>query len=84
LAAYGVFPIVCLKAWADLKDSLSTVDRRKAKVDHLFWTLHWLKKYPEEEELAGKYNKTEKTIRKWLWITVERLARLEDTKASAA
>jgi hypothetical protein len=79
LAAYGVFPIVAAKAWAALKDSLSPVNRRKANVDHLFWTLHWLKKYPEEEELAGKFHKTEKTIRKWLWISVIRLARLEET-----
>jgi hypothetical protein len=81
-ASYGCLPVVCLKIWTDVLHNLSNEDRRAAAVDHLFWTLYFLKKYPEEDLMAAKFDKDEKTIRKWVWTCIRRLQALKDQKVS--
>jgi hypothetical protein len=35
--------------------------------EHLFWTLHFLKSYPTNQEASMRWNCDPKTYRKWVW-----------------
>ena len=59
-ACYGEHPLVYVVLWHELKE----VDGER-KLNPYMMTLHWLKCYPTEAELAGDFNLDEKTIRLW-------------------
>eukprot|EP00474_Spongospora_subterranea_P000466 CRZ00924.1 hypothetical protein [Spongospora subterranea] len=44
---------------------------------HLLMALYFLKIYPLEEVAAATFKVTEKTYRKWIWILIERIRRLD-------
>ena len=39
-------------------------------LDHLFWALFFLKKYPKQDALESKLNKDAVTLRKWIWTII--------------
>lgn len=63
---YGCLPIVVEHIWHDLQGRLPA----KAKLDHLFWALFFLKRYPTEGDMALRLKKDPNTIRKWVWALI--------------
>lgn len=47
------------------------------KHDHLLYALDFLKRYETETVMELKYNKTPKTLRKWIWVYVKKIAALK-------
>lgn len=64
---FGCDPKVIQHIWYDFKDMLSEI---KLKIDHLFWALFFLKRYPTEGEMTALFNKDASTIRKWVWTII--------------
>ena len=80
-ALFGVDPEVCAAAW-DLVGFNFGFPKGCEKV-HLMWTLLFLKTYKTENDLAAMLGGIdEKTLRKWVKIMVELLARLESEVVS--
>ena len=61
---YGTYPIVVQRLFDQLSGTLSD---KKVKLDHVFWALFFLRKYPKEDVLATKLQKDPVTLRKWIW-----------------
>jgi hypothetical protein len=60
----------------------------KSKPKHLLWTLYFLKVYPREgpgcSAVGGSGCAVDpKTLRKWVWLFVERIGELADDVVSA-
>jgi hypothetical protein len=47
----------------------------KTKPEHLLWALKFMKTYATEENLAKEFGVTRKTLRKWIWATIEGIAK---------
>jgi len=48
-----------------------------AKVKHLLWCLSFLKVYGSEYVMSSMFRCTEKTMRKWVWLFIDKLSSLE-------
>jgi len=48
-----------------------------ARVKHLLWTLAFLKVYGSEYVMASMFRCTEKTMRKWVWLFIDKMSSLE-------
>jgi hypothetical protein len=70
---FGVTAAVCAKLWILLAAHLG----RDSRPVHLLWTLFFLKHYSVEEVNSAFAQCNEKTFRKWTWLMVEELAKLE-------
>jgi hypothetical protein len=70
---FGVSASVCAKLWILLAAHLG----RDSRPVHLLWTLFFLKHYSVEEVNSAFAQCNEKTYRKWTWLMVEELAKLE-------
>ncbi len=60
----------------------------KAKIKHLLWTLFFLKVYPTEppscSALGGSRGAIDpKTMRKWVWMMIQKIAKLGPVVVSA-
>jgi hypothetical protein len=60
---------------------------KKSKPKHLLWTLYFLKVYPREapgcSAVSGTKGATDpKTLQKWVWLLIERIAELADEVVS--
>lgn len=79
---YGASPATVADLWEDLGQTASAEARRSpnAKLDHLFCALHFLKAYPKEHNLAGKFGRNEKTVRNWVHEYVTKIALLKSEK----
>ena len=73
---YGCLPVVVQHIWYDLKGKIP----EKAKIDHLFWALFFLKRYPTSGEMAGRLKKDPVTLRKWIWSIIFGLQELKAEK----
>ena len=73
---YGCSPVVVKHVWDDLKSKVSN----KAKIEHLFWALFFLKRYPTEGEMAGRLGKDPATLRSWIWTIIYGLQELKADK----
>ena len=66
---FGPSPTVVGVLWAELQTTTIAAARLPRANDndfkHYLMTLHFLKSYPLEEELASRYNVHEQTVRKW-------------------
>ena len=77
---YGSDPVICLKIWEALKQSSNP----EAKLDgteyisDFLQALHFLRVYNPEEIRAGIFNQDEKTVRKWAWYFVKKIAALKN------
>jgi hypothetical protein len=76
---------IVLKVWLMLwEDGLRP---KKSKPKHLLWTLYFLKVYPSEapgcSAVGGSKGAIDpKTLRKWVWLFIERIAKLADEAVS--
>jgi hypothetical protein len=73
---FGVSPVVCSICWEQLIDKMPI----GSKPIHLLWTLLFLKRYNSEEVNRTLTGVNEKTFRKWIWLMIELLAKLEVVK----
>ena len=73
---FGVLPDVVQRVWYDLLHH--NLVPLKSKVDHLFWAMFFLKKYPTDGDIATKFGKDPTTLRKWVWTII---FGLQDLKA---
>ncbi len=76
---------IVLKVWSMLtEDGLLP---KKSKPKHLLWMLYFLKVYPREapgcSAVGGSKGAIDpKTLRKWVWLFIERIAKLADEVVS--
>lgn len=70
---FGVTPTVCSICWEKLKPILPV----GAEPKHLLWCLLFLKQYGSEHNRRTILKADEKTIRKWTWIFVDLISRLD-------
>jgi hypothetical protein len=78
---FGARIEIILKVWSMLlEDCLCP---KKSKPKHLLWTLYFLKVYPREapgcSAVGGSKGAIDpKTLQKWVWLFIERIAELAD------
>lgn len=74
-SSFGVSPDVCSISW-ELMTARNLLPA-KAMPEHLLWALMFMKTYETETFLAhGLVGKTEKTLRKWVWLMISAIAQL--------
>ena len=76
---------IVLKVWLMLGEG--GLHPKKSKPKHLLWTLYFLKAYPREapgcSAVGGSKGAIDpKTLRKWVWLFIERIAELADDVVS--
>jgi len=82
---FGARIEIVLKVWSMLlEDGLRP---KKSKPKHLLWTLYFLKVYPREapgcSAVGGSKGAIDpKTLRKWVWLFIEKIAELADEVVS--
>jgi hypothetical protein len=81
---YGSSPRVVSKIWHDLLGNNAEVSRMKATegIKWLFLALYFLKCYPTEEAVAGRFGMSEKSARKWVWFFITKIQSLKVIKVS--
>lgn len=79
---YGSNPIVYAQIWEDLQANETPEDASKMDPDSFLMALHFLTRYPTEQELSGLFKICEKTARTWSWIYVQKIAALKGQKVS--
>jgi hypothetical protein len=83
-AYFGSSPLVCAVIWEDLL----TTELEEARVEsgvhpkYFFLAMHFLKRYPTEEGLAGSFKCCERTARRWAWYFGKKLQALQKIKVS--
>jgi hypothetical protein len=75
---FGISTRICVLIWTLLSKQLG----RKARSVHLLLTLFFLKHYSVEEVNAAFAGVNEKTYRKWTWLMLEELAKLNLVSAT--
>jgi hypothetical protein len=81
--AFGSHPIVYANLWEDLlkHDIKGAQERRKRmRVNHFLMTVHFLRKYPTEDDREALFNKCTDTVREQVWFYVERIRALKKIK----
>lgn len=73
---YGCHPKIVRQVWLDIREKTP----KGTKLDHVFWALFFLKKYPTDGEMASKLGKDPTTIRKWVWTVIFGLQELKAEK----
>lgn len=83
-AAYGTSPIACTIILFDLQSVEAMGDKviEKPAAINLLLLLQWLKQYPTESVMSGRYCIHEETIRKRLWYYAEAVQQLKAKKVS--
>lgn len=79
---YGSEPIVYAALWKTIQAQNvdQNANERKLKLDHFLMALFFLKCYPKESHLAGKFNVSEKTARDIVWFHVGKIQELKAIK----
>ena len=82
---FGARIEIVLKVWLMLGEG--GLRPKKSKPKHLLWTLYFLKVYPREapgcSAVGGSKGAIDpKTLRKWVWLFIERIAELADDVVS--
>jgi hypothetical protein len=77
-------PIGCLQSWHDLcmTDVVDAQIKSTDEVKMLFLSSHFLKCYPTEEAIAGRFNMTEKSVQEWTWHYIKKIQALKVVKVS--
>lgn len=75
ISHFGVSPRHCAILWCVAEQDLLQADSL-CEEKHLLWTLNVLKTDETEHVLKGRWRADEKTIRKWLYICLNVIARL--------
>ena len=69
---FGCTPSVCTSLWNRLDETNDLP--RTARISHLLWSLMFLKVYATETVFASIFECDEKTLRKWIWMMIEKIA----------
>ena len=80
---YGSSPEDLARMWSDLLTTSVPGARVKtswADPVQFLMTHYWLRNYPTETCMTGIFKLTEKTIRKWVWYFLEKIAALKSDK----
>jgi hypothetical protein len=82
---FGASIGIILHVWYSMDDGSLLPDKCKPK--HLLWTLYFLKVYPREAPGCstiggGGGGINPKTLQKWVWLFIERIAKLADEVVS--
>ncbi len=72
---YGEHPLVYAIIWWEIRD----VDTDR-NIKHFFMCLNWFQCYGKEGDMAGRYNFSDKTIRKWCMYYATIIASLFEVK----
>lgn len=75
ISHFGISPQHCAILWCVAEDSLLEANPL-CEEKHLLWMLNVLKTDETEHVLKGRWMADEKTIRKWLYICLNVIARL--------
>jgi hypothetical protein len=73
---FATSPLVCSIVWDMLKPEEWGENRVELK--YLLWTMHFMKTYKKESDICGQVRCDEKTLRKWVWLFMERIAELAE------
>lgn len=66
--AYGVDPDTCSLIFREIQvRGIGDKAIDKPKLPHFLMTLHWLKRYPVEQQMSAIFGYHEDTVRKWVW-----------------
>jgi hypothetical protein len=68
---YGSDPAMYAQIWEDLQFTTipgTRIDTCTVYSSHFLMTIHFLKCYPSEAQLAASFSICEKTARKWHWF----------------
>jgi hypothetical protein len=80
---YGSNPNVYAQIWEDLQMTDEALeDSWKMDPDSFLMALHFLTRYPTEQEQAGIFKICEKTARSWTWIYARKIQALKKHKVS--
>jgi len=84
IAFFGVTPLQVHQLWQLIVDAGGRRwNDEKWSPCHLMWALLLLRTYNREEILAAMAGVDEKTYRKWAWILIERLSKIENLVSAA-
>jgi hypothetical protein len=79
-AWYGSEPKVYARMWWDLKESEEITEEHN--LDKFLMAMHFCKCYTLEEQMAGTFKLTERTVRKWVWFFLKKLQAQKEKKVS--
>jgi len=85
-AIYGAHPVVLAAIWFDLQTTtvatarIDTSKTRSVHMKNFLRSMAFLKQYPTEAIRKYRSGNTRKTVRKWCWYFVERIAELKYVK----
>ena len=81
-AAHGLSARAALAVWCDMWDSQDDHIKigPEAKLEHFFWTLHFLRAYPLERNLAAYMGAHRRTVMKWVKTHVTKISLLKPFK----
>lgn len=80
---FGSDPVVYADIWEDLQTTnlpAAIMILKHSDVDSFLMTLHFLKRYPTEIELATRFNMNERTVREIIWKFARKLQALKTQK----
>ena len=80
---YGSLPIVCAQIWEDLQTTElpeARVERNYLDLKYFLLAMNWLYRYDTDEELSATFGHCSKTLRKWKWFYVGKIAALKEQK----
>lgn len=78
--AYGSHPAVYARIWHDLQtttEPAAIVDSKHMNLHYFLMTLHFLKTYKSEGELAGTFKVSEATAGNWIWFFAAKIQGLK-------
>ena len=89
VAMFGITPLKVHHLWrliveGDDGNDGNNRSEKKFAPNHLLWALLLLRSYGREVILATLVGVSEKTFRKWAWMMIEELARIENLVSSLA
>ena len=76
---FGVDSDVCAHVWEYIKPK---TNEDKLRPVHLLLGLYFLKIYPTEIQMSVAFNISVRSVRKWVWETVERICALKNCQVS--
>ena len=83
VAAYGLSVQVVARIWLLTRTVIQEFDEARAmQPAHLLWCLYFLKQYGISTVMSHHCGCSDKTFRKWVWLTVEVLAELYEQHVS--
>ena len=82
-AHFGVCPRASLKMWNLILSTRCTLNEaRNLDPFYYFMALYFLKRYPTNDEMAGRTNRSPKTVRTWVWRFIGLMASLSSDLVS--